>query len=111
VNFDEYQHEQKRTWNVDWPWERQVSNALFGVIGEVGEIADIRKKVDYHGHDYDPAKMREEIGDLLHYVCALASLHGFYLDDIAEANIAKLKLRYPNGFTQADSRARVDQST
>ena len=78
------------------------------MIGELGEIADIRKKVDYHGHEYEPDKMREELGDLLHYVVALVSLHGFYLDDVAQANVDKLRTRYPNGFTKADSIARVD---
>lgn len=108
MNLHEYQLEQKRTWNVSWIWDRQFQNAVLGVIGELGEVADIRKKADYHGHEYDPDKMREELGDLLHYVCALVSLHGFSLDDVAQTNVRKLRARYPNGFTQEDSVARVD---
>jgi len=56
----------------------------------------------------DRSRLAGELGDLLWYVAAVASLHGLYLDDIAEQNIQKLLVRFPNGFTQADSIARAD---
>jgi NTP pyrophosphatase (non-canonical NTP hydrolase) len=108
MNLDQYQNAAKRTLNVDWPFDQQVSNAALGLAGEAGEVADILKKALYHGHKLDKAELSKELGDVLWYLAALASLHGLYLDDIAEQNIAKLRARYPNGFTQADSQARAD---
>lgn len=108
MNLDQYQHAAKRTLNVDWTFDRQVANAALGLAGEAGEVADLLKKVLYHGHDLDRSKLADELGDVLWYLAAVASLHGLYLDDIAERNIAKLLVRFPNGFTQEDSVARVD---
>ena len=111
MNLDEYQHAAKRTLNVDWTHDRQVSNAALGLAGEAGEVADYLKKVLYHGHKLNSAELADELGDVLWYIAAVASLHGLYLDDIAEGNISKLLVRFPNGFTKADSIARVDCQT
>jgi len=108
MNLDEYQAAAKRTLNVDWPERDQIANASLGLTGEAGEVADIIKKVLYHGHELNRSKLTDELGDLLWYVAAVASLHGLYLDDIAERNIGKLLVRFPNGFTKEDSIARVD---
>ena len=110
MNLNEYQDAAERTLNVDWPRRDQLANAFFGLAGETGEVVDWAKKTLYHGHKEDLGKLREELGDLLWYVAAIASLHGLFLDDIAQANIDKLQARYPNGFTQADSIARRDKA-
>jgi NTP pyrophosphatase (non-canonical NTP hydrolase) len=111
VNLDEYQHAAKRTLGVDWPHREQVSNAALGLAGEAGETADLIKKVLYHGRELDEQTLVEELGDCLWYIAALASLYGLRLESIAAYNIVKLTMRYPNGFTQADSIARVDIAT
>jgi len=108
LNFKGYQKAQQRTWNVDWPIEEQRNNAFFGLAGEAGEIAEYRKKTRYHGHEFNIIVLRDELGDLLHYISAVASLYGLSLDAIAQANVDKLWKRYPNGFTREDSIARRD---
>lgn len=80
-----------------------------GLTGEAGEVADYTKKVYGHGHTADPAKVRDELGDVLWYVTALAQRWGYTLDEVAAANIAKLQRRYPDGFSSAASKNRTDQ--
>lgn len=80
-----------------------------GLAGEAGEVADLLKKSLFHGHQVDPATLRKELGDVLWYIAALATMSGLTLEEIAAANIEKLRRRYPQGFSEAASRARVDQ--
>lgn len=41
--------------------------AIFGIIGEGGEVVDIIKKHLFHGHELDKNKLSEEIGDYIFY--------------------------------------------
>jgi NTP pyrophosphatase (non-canonical NTP hydrolase) len=84
-----------------------VWNAL-GLAGEAGEAAELVKKAVLHGHGLDVDKLAKELGDVLWYVAALATTAGLSLGAIMAANIDKLQTRYPDGFAQADSIARVD---
>lgn len=77
-----------------------------GLSGESGEVADHIKKVVGHGHDLDKAKVKKELGDVLWYVAAGAELIGETLEDVAKANIEKLKKRYPDGFDPERSKNR-----
>jgi NTP pyrophosphatase (non-canonical NTP hydrolase) len=108
MNLSEYQDAARRTLNVDWPERDQIANATLGLAGEAGEVADLYKKMLFHGHQVDALHIIDELGDVLWYIAALASLEGLSLQDIAQANIDKLAVRYPNGFTREDSVARVD---
>lgn len=88
-----------------------LSCFALGLAGEAGEVADIIKKVFYHDHPLTPelrAKILKELGDQMWYNVGIAVLLGFKATDIVDANMAKLAVRYPNGFTEADSIARRD---
>lgn len=102
VGLDAYQSEAARTAGTGAGPLRIAISAL-GVAGEAGEVADLVKKQLGHGHPPDTEKLTKELGDVLWYVADLARLHGIKLSAVAEANIAKLKKRYPNGFSEADS--------
>ncbi len=80
-----------------------------GLAGEAGEVADLVKKGIFHRHGLDLPKLEEELGDILWYIAALCTTLGLDLSAIMWANIEKLKVRYPNGFTSEDSLRRVDQ--
>jgi NTP pyrophosphatase (non-canonical NTP hydrolase) len=80
-----------------------------GLAGEAGEVVDLIKKVEGHGHPLDKDKLRDELGDLLWYTARLAALYEISLEDCASHNIAKLQKRYPNGFSTEASIARVDK--
>lgn len=86
-------------------------NMVLGLCGESGEIADIIKKIEFHGHplnDVNIEKLKLECGDVLWYVAMLAKFLNFTLSDIATANQEKLKKRYPNGFESKRSLERKD---
>jgi NTP pyrophosphatase (non-canonical NTP hydrolase) len=76
---------------------------------EAGEVHGKVKKVVYHGHAMDDAMraaIMEELGDLLWYLDRVAERVGVTLEQVAQANMAKLRRRYPNGFEKARSQKR-----
>lgn len=79
---------------------------LYGLTGEAGEVADLIKKHFGHGHELDLIKVNKELGDVLWYLSQLAEQFGLSLDDVAQANIDKLKKRYPDGFSEEASKNR-----
>lgn len=103
MTLDEYQEATKRTASDD-----SFSTLALGLAGESGEVADIIKKHVGHGHELDKAKLVSELGDVLWYIARLASVAGFTLDTVATGNIAKLKKRYPDGFSPEASKNRID---
>lgn len=105
---NEYQKQAKRTL-VDKPGfalddgeTMLVWNAL-GLAGEAGEVADSVKKMILHRHGLDREALRDELGDVLWYVAALATNLGFGLDEVMAANIEKLEARYPDGYSAGAS--------
>lgn len=73
--------------------------AVLGLAGEAGEVADLTKKWRYHDHPYDRDKFLKELGDAQWYLAVAALAHGFTLAEVMEANIEKLRQRYPQGFS------------
>jgi NTP pyrophosphatase (non-canonical NTP hydrolase) len=70
--------------------------ALLGMVGEAGAVATAYKKQLRDGPS-DPgfkARMREELGDVLWYVSALATHLDLDLGDVAAANLAKIADRW-----------------
>jgi len=114
MTLNEYQKLAARTFiPSDAPPEQSMTFACsaLGLVCEAGEVGDILKKVIFHRHPLDKAKVEKELGDVLWYLAALATELDIDLDAVAEANIAKLRARYPNGFTHADSLVRRDLAT
>jgi len=128
VTLDEYQEEVRRTLQRDpesYPEHarflagsallapvRQTYDTMvhaMGLAGEAGEIIDLLKKHLGHGQPLDIEKAKKELGDVLWYVGALAADLGLSLSEVAEANKAKLRARYPAGFTVAAAEARADE--
>lgn len=79
-----------------------------GLAGESGEVADLIKKHLGHGHSLDKGKLTKELGDVLWYIAVLSSEVGMSLEEVAEANLAKLRARYPEGFSTERSLNRND---
>ena len=116
MNFNEYQELSKRTmpapafsgkrfqiYNI-----HAKANYAMGLSGESGEVTDLIKKELFHGHSEDHHGIEKELGDVLHYLSGLATMYGLSLENIAIANIEKLKKRYPDGFSQEASINRED---
>lgn len=87
------------TARTELPKNEQLMNAVLGLSGEVGEVADAVKKHLYQGHELDVDNIAEELGDVLFYWTWLAVLiMGFDRAEIMLRNADKLSRRYPNGF-------------
>jgi NTP pyrophosphatase (non-canonical NTP hydrolase) len=108
MNFLEYQGEVIRTGNFNGTDAEVVSNMCMGISGEVGETVNYIKKSVYQGHELSRDKIKEELGDTLWYLIALASYYNISLDDIVEYNVKKLRKRYPEGYSQERSLNRED---
>ncbi|WP_107838403.1 nucleoside triphosphate pyrophosphohydrolase family protein [Metasolibacillus meyeri] len=100
MNFNEYQELAARTANEH---EGELVNYGLGIAGEAGEVADLIKKAIFHGHTINNVEVKKELGDVLWYLANIARLAGLELNDIAQANIDKLKKRYPTGFNREAS--------
>lgn len=111
MSLDEYQKAALRTARVneaDKCDPLDLARDALGVAGEAGEVADLVKKVVGHGHDLDRDKVKKELGDVLWYVAVLAHRVGFTLEHVAEANVEKLRARYPAGFSEEASKNRQE---
>ena len=87
------------TMNKSLSKEEQITNAVIGMCGEVGEVADIIKKHLYQGHDLDIDHLIEELGDVLYYVTLLMIMIDYNMADTMFNNMDKLMKRYPEGFS------------
>lgn len=88
--------------NIDERWcdFGGLLNACLGLSGEVGETNDMIKKWIYHGHDMDEVKLKKELGDIMWYVAMMCESLAYDMDEIMQMNIDKLKVRYPEGFSE-----------
>jgi len=78
-------------------------HAALGLADEAGEIAKAVKSCIFYGSKFDSENLKEEAGDLLWYLAILSDAIGVPLDEIMDANLRKLRARYPDGFTQDDA--------
>jgi len=111
MNFSDYQSKASRTLQCEMTPTELISNLVFGLAGETGEIADLLKKAIFHKHNLDIAKLEYELGDLLWYLFMIAEYYHLDMSKIARLNIDKLAARYPDGFSYEASRKRQDVHT
>ena len=102
MTLNDYQKAAERTSGNLTSWDK-VRNGCYGLNGEAGECIDILKKTEFQGHDFDPMKMVDELGDVLWYVAQLATGLGVTLEYVAQHNVDKLLARYPDGFDSEKS--------
>ena len=60
------------------------------------------------GHGLDKERLKKELGDIAWYLAEAATALDMDLEDILQANIDKLKRRYPEGFSCERSRTRLE---
>ncbi len=94
----EYQKLAMTTLNPDLSKKDALINGVMGLCGESGEAIDIVKKHLHQGHELDKEKLIKELGDIAWYLAETAYALDVDLDTVLEANISKLKARYPEGF-------------
>lgn len=84
----------------------RLLHATLGLSSETGEFADQIKKHIFYGTDLDLVNLEEEIGDLFWYLAVAANTLGISFDAIQEKNIAKLKKRYGEKFSEEKAQNR-----
>lgn len=78
----------------------RVLHALLGLMSETGEIADALKKHIIYGKELDLINVMEESGDLSWYQALMLTAVKKTMEEAMEKNIAKLKARYGDKFSQ-----------
>lgn len=109
LTLNDYQRAALRTATVDQEDKAEpmgLARDALGIAGEAGEVADLVKKHIGHGHVLDVDKVKKELGDVLWYVAVLSERIGCTLEDVAKANVEKLRARYPEGFDPERSKNR-----
>ena len=109
MNFNEYQHEARKT--AIYP---ELGNNFWypalGLSGEAGEVAEIVKKLYRdNGGKLDSDRrdaLGKELGDILWYIANLASEADITLESIAFNNIVKLRDRQVRGKVQGSGNNR-----
>ena len=108
MEANEYQRLAMTTLNPELSRRDVLINSVMGLCGEAGEAIDIVKKWMAHGHELDREHLAKELGDIAWYLAEAATALDLSLDEILEANIEKLKKRYPQGFDMARSQNRTE---
>ena len=80
----------------------EISTWGLGIAGEAGDVASCIKKTFAHNND-QRAGIRENIGDTLWYAASICNFFGWDMQEILNENVAKLKKRFPNGFTAKEA--------
>lgn len=78
----------------------RLMHALMGVCTEGGELQDMVKKHIMYGKPFDRVNVLEECGDTLWYLALALDACGYTMSECMERNVAKLRARYPQGFTE-----------
>ncbi|MBQ7000963.1 MAG: GNAT family N-acetyltransferase [Oscillospiraceae bacterium] len=98
LTVNKYQKLAMATLNPALSKKDVLINGVMGLCGESGEAIDIVKKWLAQGHELDKARLAKELGDIAWYLAETAYALELSLEDIFQANIDKLKKRYPEGF-------------
>jgi NTP pyrophosphatase (non-canonical NTP hydrolase) len=108
VTLDEYQRAAARTMNAGLSDQVRLVDAAAGLAEEAGEVLGLVRKHAFMGHPLDRDRVVKELGDALWCLAAVATSLGITIDDVAKTNVEKVGRRYPEGYSDEASRARVD---
>lgn len=105
MNFTDYQTKSRAT--AKYPViGHGVIYPTLGLVNEAGEVAGKIKKIfrDKDGviGEAEKEALKAELGDVLWYIAQVCSELNISLDEVAEANIAKLLDRQARGKIQGD---------
>ena len=77
----------------------RLNHSVLGLAGEVGELAYAIEKWIQYGQPLDETNVKEELGDILWYLALACNALGVPMEEVMAANIAKLKKRFPERYT------------
>lgn len=107
MNAEDFRKQSGRSDTMDYPAvmgrlanKPVILHAIMGIVTEAGELMDAYKKYAIYGKEIDEVNLIEELGDLEWYIAlALRQLDTTY-ETIFQINFDKLKIRYPEKFTE-----------
>ncbi|MBK9713160.1 MAG: nucleoside triphosphate pyrophosphohydrolase family protein [Kouleothrix sp.] len=99
-DFETYQRESRKTWSVI-PVDHPIVYPTLGLANEAGEVAGKIKKIfrDKGGVIDEDARqaLKYELGDVLWYLTQICTELGLTLEEVAAANVEKLRSRLERG--------------
>lgn len=102
MDFKEYQERSEKTIQ-NYELDECINSVIpfLGIIGEAGSVITELKKKLRDGDSYTnfTNKLKEELGDVLWYISAIATLQDLNLEDIAEENLKKTYDRFSDDDT------------
>lgn len=110
-----YLKEQERTESKDFESIKKrlskedtirLLHAGMGLTTESGEFVDVLKKHIFYGKSIDLVNLAEEAGDIFWYLSIVCNVLGVSFESVQEKNIAKLRARYPEKFTEVNAEVR-----
>ena len=111
MDFERYQEQVKRTASgeVSGIYAGIYALATWALVlaGKGGEMADTLMMSASRNYRPDQMDMAKELGDMLYYLAMLANECGLSLEAIAQGNIKKLAMRYPDVFDSGRSQNRA----
>lgn len=78
----------------------RLLHSAMGLSTEANEFLDMLKKHIYYGKDLDVVNAKEEISDTFWYCAVAIDVLQTTFEDVMNVNIEKLKIRYPEKFTE-----------
>lgn len=109
MKVNKYQKLAMTTLNPKLTKKDVLINSVMGLCGESGEAIDIVKKWMAQGHELDKEHLAKELGDIAWYLAEAATALDMSLEEVFQANIDKLKKRYPEGFETQKSLDRLKE--
>jgi NTP pyrophosphatase (non-canonical NTP hydrolase) len=101
MNLNDYQQQALKTASSTGDDFKDLLHWVLGINGEAGEVAEKLKKIirdkDSTISEADKQELAKEVGDVLWYLAVFAHQLGVPLQDIAQANLEKLKSRQARG--------------
>ena len=106
MEFNEYQERCMKTAIYPELLGNNVVYPVLALCGESGEVAEKLKKIlrDKAGKisDDDKVELKKELGDVLWYLAAISKELDIRLDEVAQANIAKVESRKQRNTTHGN---------
>lgn len=106
MTFADYEAEAARTANTRLSANERLLDSAAGLSEEAGEILSHVRKHAFQDRVLERKKISEELGDALWCLAMTAKHVGTSLEEVAQANVAKLRTRYPDGYRE---RPTIDQ--
>ena len=97
------------TTKKDLGFQMDMFHAALGLSDEAGEFASAIKAALVYNKGMDKVNLVEELGDVLWFVSLAAESLEVPLAVVMEANIAKLQVRYQDGYADAKAQNRVKE--